>query len=123
MPVMFIITAVALLHVAALHPAEAELTESRDDGERVPFQFSIMAMLVLMTLVALFFGMYKTFGPMGAAFGALLGYVVVLGYLLQNFCAMRSQQDEESQYEENADDGSSAFLAGRKTPNDEGTSQ
>ena len=62
-PCSSILVDVALFHVGAGYLAIQELAvNSGDDRQRVPFQFSIMALLVLMVLVSVFFGLYKTFG-------------------------------------------------------------
>jgi hypothetical protein len=95
-PMFIILAMVAVLHVAAAYFAIEELAATKgDDRKSVPFQFSIMALLVLMLLVAVFFALYKTFGQEGAALGASFDYAVVVAYLLRRFHLMRSQCKEE----------------------------
>jgi hypothetical protein len=119
MPVLVILVVVALFHVAALYPVGCELAVERgDDREKVPFQFSIMSLLVLTTVVAIFFGTCKTFGLAGTAIGPLLTYGVIVAYSLRQFLVMRSERDEDGR-----GTGSSPFLAGGATPNDEGISR
>jgi hypothetical protein len=95
-PMRFILTVVALVHVVAALIALEELTAAEGDRrQRLPFQFSIMALLVLMVLVSVFFGSYQSFGHVGAAVGALFVYGVILTYVLRQFVVMRSRQREE----------------------------
>jgi len=54
-----------------------------------------MALLVLMVLVSVFFGLYKTLGETGAAIGALLVYAVIVAYLLRQFHVLRSRRKED----------------------------
>jgi hypothetical protein len=61
----------------------------------VPFQFSIMALLVLMTLVSILFALHGQFGRVGAAFGVQFVYIVVIGYFLWQFHVGRSAQKED----------------------------
>jgi hypothetical protein len=95
-PMLFILTVVALFHVVASFFVLEEHTAARDDRrQKLPFQFSIMALLVLMVLVSVFFGSYQSFGHVGAAVGALFVYGVILTYVLRQFVVMRSRQKEE----------------------------
>jgi hypothetical protein len=96
-PMLFILTVVALFHVVAALIVLEELTAAQGDRrQKLPFQFSIMALLVLMALVSVFFGSYQSFGHVGAAIGALFVYGVILTYVLRQFFVMRSRQREES---------------------------
>ena len=65
---------------------------SGDDRQKLPFQFSIMALLVLMVLVSVFFGSYQTFGNVGVAIGALFVYAVIVVLLLRQFHVIRLRQ-------------------------------
>ena len=105
LPMSFIVVAVALFHVAAGYLAVRELVvENRHHRQRLPFQFSILSLLVLMLLVSVFFGLYKTFGERGAAVGALLVYVVVVAYCLRQFHVIRSRHKGDG-----VDKGASPF--------------
>ena len=93
---LYILALVAVLHVVIGYPAIREIdTEESGDRQRVPFQFSIMALLVLMVLVSVFFGLYKTFGDSGAAIGAAIAYFVIVAYCLRQFHVIRSRLKED----------------------------
>ena len=49
-----------------------------------------MALLGLMVLVSVFFGLYNALGNIGMAIGVQLVYVVVVGYFLRQFRVRRS---------------------------------
>jgi hypothetical protein len=96
MPMFLIVAAIAAFHVVAAFFALDELATSQADHRpKLPFQFSILSLLVLMLLVSVFLASYKTFGPPGAAIGALFSYAVILAYLLRQFLLMRLRQEEE----------------------------
>ena len=79
--VLGILAAGALFHVVAAFPANQELTEQiADDRPKVPFQFSLLALLVLMVLVSVICGVCKTFGESGAAIGVPLVYAAIVAY-------------------------------------------
>jgi hypothetical protein len=89
-PMCFIVVAVAVFHVVAAFFALEELSTAQAvDRQKLPFQFSIMALLVLMLLVSVFFGSYQSFGQVVAALGALFVYAVIVAYLLRQFHVMR----------------------------------
>jgi hypothetical protein len=91
LPLAYILVDVVLLNVASGCAAIGELAvNSGDDRRRVPFQFSIMAMLGLMVLVSVFFGLYDALGNTGMAIGVQFVYAVVVGYFLWQFHVRRS---------------------------------
>jgi hypothetical protein len=95
-PMFYILLGVILFHVGAGDLAIREIVAENDDnGDRLPFQFSIMSLLVLMFLVSLFFGLYKTFGKAGAALGAQIAYIVIVVYWVRQFRTVRSRRKEE----------------------------
>ncbi len=95
-PMFVIVAVVAAFHVVAAFLAIGEIAATLEDNRpKLPFQFSIFSMLVLMLLVSIFFGSYQTFGPAGAGIGALFAYAVILTYLLRQFHLMRVRQKEE----------------------------
>ena len=113
-PMFVILAIVALFHVGAAFCALNEVTAIQAAGrQKLPFQFSIMALLVLMFLVSVFFGSYQTFGHVGVAIGALFVYAVILAYLLRQFHLMRLRCKEDDVRK-----GLSA-LSGRRDDDDE----
>jgi hypothetical protein len=95
-PMFFFLAVVAALHVIAAFFALEEVAASPgDDRQKLPFQFSIMALLMLMLLVSVFFGSYQSCGSLGAAMAALFIYAVLLTYLLRQFYVMRVQCKED----------------------------
>jgi hypothetical protein len=91
-PVLYILVDVVLLHFWAGYVAICEITdENHDDPQRVPFQFSIMALLVLMLLVSVSFGLYDMLGKIGAAIAAQFAYIIVVAYCLRLFHTSRAR--------------------------------
>lgn len=91
-PVSLFLVVFGLLCVPACALAVLELETSGTTRQKVRFQFSIAAMLVLMLMFALVFGFAQTAGFDGAVTGIFLGYLVVLLYVLNQFFRNRRLQ-------------------------------
>jgi hypothetical protein len=55
----------------------------------------IMTLLVLMSLVSLFFALYSRLGREGAAFGGLIVYIGIVACLLREFHIGRSRKTDD----------------------------
>jgi hypothetical protein len=96
-PMVLILADVNLFHWAAAYCAIRELTaENCDERPRIPFQFSIRALLILMLLVSVSFGSYDMFGKIGVAIAAQLAYIVVIAYFLRLFFVARARKQEDA---------------------------
>ena len=102
---MFVIVAVvAALSCGGGVFAIGEIAATQEDNRpKLPFQFSILALLVLMLLVSVFFGSYQTFGHAGSGNRAgCLSMGSILTYVLRQLPVMRLRQREESASKESS---------------------